>query len=66
MDILLMSCHLSRGISPETALQLYFLWHFIYIHLFLFLFFLRAAPEAYGGSQARGLIGATATVVLYI
>ena len=32
------------------------------LFLFLFLFFciFRAAPEAYGGSQARSLIGATA------
>ena len=27
---------------------------------FVFFFFLRAAPEAYGGSQARGRIGAVA------
>ena len=30
-------------------------WHL----LFFFWFFFRAAPGAYGGSQARGLIGAT-------
>ena len=29
--------------------------------LFCFLLFLWAAPAAYGGSQARGLIGAVAT-----
>ena len=29
--------------------------------LFVFLSFSRTAPVAYGGSQARGLIGATAT-----
>ena len=28
--------------------------------LYLFFVFSRAAPEAYGGSQARGLIGAVA------
>ena len=29
-------------------------------HLFIFCFFFRAAPVAYGGSQARGLIGVAA------
>ena len=33
---------------------------FHYIPQFLFCLFFRAAPEAYGGSQARGPIGATA------
>ena len=33
----------------------------LFIYLFIYLFFPRAAPEAYGGSQARGLIGAVAT-----
>ena len=33
--------------------------HECFIFLFLFLLF-RAAPAAYGGSQTRGLIGATA------
>ena len=41
------------------------LWIYIYTHTFFFLFFsfvfLRAAPEAYGSSPARGLIGAVAT-----
>ena len=33
----------------------------ILFHLFFYLFaFSRAVPEAYGGSQARGLIGAAA------
>ena len=36
---------------PSTA--------FLFLFLF-FAFFFRAAPEAYGGSQARGLIGAVA------
>ena len=37
-------------------------WSNLY-HLYLFFFFglFRAVPEAYGGSQARGLIGAVAT-----
>ena len=34
---------------------------FIYLFIFLFLLFLWAAPKAYGGSQARGRIGAAAT-----
>ena len=35
---------------------------FIYLFIFgLFLPFSRAAPEAYGGSQARGLVGPIAT-----
>ena len=34
----------------------------ILFHLFFYLFaFSRAVPEAYGGSQARGQIGAVAT-----
>ena len=38
-------------------------WLTLFIYLFIFFFFfflLRAVPEAYGGSQARGPIGATA------
>ena len=34
---------------------------FIYLFIFVFLPFLWAAPAAYGGSQARGLIRAIAT-----
>ena len=30
------------------------------IYLFSFLFFFKATPKAYGGSQSRGRIGATA------
>ena len=30
---------------------------FIFLYFFVFLLFLWAAPMAYGGSQARGLIG---------
>ena len=33
---------------------------YLYIHSLSFLLFIRATPEAYGSSQARGLIGATA------
>ena len=32
-----------------------------FFFFFVFLLFLWAAPAAYGGSQARGLIGAVAT-----
>ena len=35
--------------------------HFLFIYFFVFLLFLWAAPAAYGGSQARGRIGAVAT-----
>ena len=45
---------------------IYFLYHLLVINnlkcfyfLFIFLLF-RAAPSVYGGSQARGLLGATA------
>ena len=31
-----------------------------FIYLFIYLFIFRASPVAYGGSQARGLIGAVA------
>ena len=34
---------------------------FIFIFTFYFFCFFRAAPVAYGGSQAKGLIGAIAT-----
>ena len=37
----------------------YTLWFFFFF-FFFFLPFSRAAPMAYGGSQARGLIGAVA------
>ena len=33
------------------------------IYLYIYFFFPRAAPEAYGGSQARSLIGAVAVVL---
>ena len=35
------------------------IWFHRIIYIYIFAFF-RAAPKAYGGSQARGLIGATA------
>jgi len=37
------------------------LFFFVFVFVFVFLLFLWAAPEAYGGSQARGQIGAVAT-----
>ena len=40
-----------------TSLFLFFFFNFYFLS---FVFF-RAAPAAYGGSQARGLIGAVAT-----
>ena len=36
------------------------LFYFISFHFILFFCFFRAAPAAYGGSQARGPIGAVA------
>ena len=40
---------------PETNIT----FHVIFFLIYLFIFF-RAAPEAYGGSHARGRIGAVA------
>ena len=37
------------------------LYHFLFFKIYLFLPVSRATPAAYGGSQARGLIGAVAT-----
>ena len=37
-----------------------FTFYFILFYFFLVFFFSRAAPAAYGGSQARGQIGAIA------
>ena len=37
-----------------------FQYVFVFVFVLSFVFFFRAAPEAYGGSQARDLIGATA------
>ena len=39
----------------------FFLFYLLLLLFFVFLLFLWAAPTAYGGSQARGLIGAVAT-----
>ena len=38
---------------------------YIYIYFFFFFCFFRAAPEAYGSPQARGLIRAVATGLRY-
>jgi len=40
---------------------IFYLFIFLSFFFFFFLLFLWAAPTAYGGSQARGLIGAVAT-----
>ena len=47
-----------RNIS--TYIKLLYRFFFFFFFFFFFLLF-RAAPEAYGVSQARGLIGAVAT-----
>ena len=49
-------CHLLR-----TPIGLLFFFPFFPFFFFLSFFFSRAAVAAYGGSQARGLIGAIAT-----
>ena len=49
---------LTGCIAKELQLTFYLFILFIYFCLFAFS---RAAPAAYGGSQARGLIGAIAT-----
>ena len=41
-----------------SALFIVFSYFSIFIYVFIFLLF-RAAPEPYGGSQARGHLGAT-------
>ena len=51
---------------PQWELLFFtFLFHFIYLFIYLFFFWLfafaTASPAAYGGSQARGRIGAVAT-----
>ena len=53
----------TRQLGHEGGRQTYFAHPFVYfIYLFIYLFILlfRATLMAYGGSQARGLIGATA------
>ena len=47
-----------KNIWKQNYLLIYYLLIFYFI---LFFVFSRAAPVAYGGSQARGLIGAVAT-----
>ena len=42
-------------------INVYLSWFYLFIYLFCpFFVFSRAMPEAHGGSQARGLIGAVA------
>ena len=45
--------------APQVSLSSFILFIFIYLFFRLFIFS-RAALPAYGGSQARGLIGAAA------
>ena len=45
------------SMSSNLALMISFIYIYLFVHLFLLL---KAALEAYGGSLARGLIGATA------
>mgnify|MGYP001482944551 CR=1 FL=1 len=52
---------LKKKHSPTPCLCFFILFYFIYFILFFCLFaFSKAAPEAYGASQARGQIGAVA------
>ena len=45
----------------KSMASIFILFYFIFIYLFIYLFaFSRATPTAYGGSQARGQIGAVA------
>ena len=49
------------GEIKKVTWERFFLFLFLFLFLFFCLFALsRAAPVAYGGSQARGLIGAVA------
>ena len=50
--------------SIEGAFQL-LLFLFICIYLFIFILLFRATPVAYGGSQARGPVAATAAGLLH-
>ena len=43
-----------------SVITFYFILFYFIIIIIVFLPFLRAAPMAYGGSQARGIIGAVA------
>ena len=50
------------GVLPQLrsfSVSFFFIFLFIFIFIFIFCFF-RAAPVAYGGSQARGLFGTPA------
>ena len=49
--------------KPDIRLiiQNFIFYFYLFIYLFTFFAFSRAAPMAYGGSQARGLMGAVAT-----
>ena len=53
----MMGGHISDNIFPDYLDQVVF---FLFV-CFCFFAFFRAAPAAYGGSQARGQIGAVAT-----
>ena len=46
--------------SATMNMEVQVSFYFIYFFLFCLLSFFRAEPAAYGGSQARGLIGAVA------
>ena len=52
-----------RGLNVEASQPHVFVGVVVFFFFFFFfcLFLLRAAPEAYGGSQARGRIGAVVT-----
>ena len=50
--------YLSTFLMKTDELIVYYYYFFVFIYLFILLF--RAAPTAYGGSQARGPIRATA------
>ena len=53
------------GASKTKSKLLAYTLFYLFILSFVFFFF-RAAPIAYGGSQARGLIGAAATCLHHI
>ena len=60
--IFLMSCSSAVQMNYDVSHVIFnFLTFYFFIYLFIYLFCLfRAAPVAYGGSQARGLIRAVA------
>ena len=53
------------GISLVSEVEHLFIFFFFIFFFFCLLPFLWAAPAAYGGSQARGQIGATAAGLHY-